>query len=191
MSNDLLKKVGAAREAAGTQAVSFLPPKEEEVEDNLNAGGEEDMEDDIIVEEERERQMTAIQVPKARCAICGYWVPWLKKEPADCSPSYPGCPIHSYGWEKAFPIEQAADQLIDFLSKDDNESIKEFVEAAPNIADILNSALGTLMELLSEDTETANDEDYAAGVRDDDDPQTEEDTEDEDGVMVVGKIDAQ
>jgi len=191
MSNDLLKKVRTAREKAGTQAVSFLPPKEEKVDDNFNEGGEENMEDDIIVEDGTERNMIPIQVPKAKCAICGYWVPWLKKEPEDCSPSYPGCPLHTYAWEKAFPIEQAADQLIDFLSKDDNESIKEFVEAAPNIADILNAALGTLMELLSEE-ESGEDASYqpldgSNTVSEDDDSEDEE----EDEVMVVGKIDAQ
>lgn len=184
-TTELLQKVIAAKRGI-VATESFLPPKPVEPEpepetDNLLGEGEEEME---------ERQLMTIQVPKAKCAICGYWVPWLKKEPADCSPSYPGCPIHTYDWEKAFPIEQAAEQLIDFLGKGDDSSIKEFVEAAPNIADILNAALGILMDLMTED-----DDDEDNGVESSatyvDTTAFENDEVEEDEVMVVGKIDPQ
>jgi hypothetical protein len=127
-----------------------------------------------------------ISVPKSRCVLCGYWVPWLKKQPDDCSPAFPGCPISSFYWKKEFPIEQAANQLIGFLENGDNLAVQEFSEMAPNITDIMNRAIEIIMDAEMEDTPEG--EPVDTDIIEEEGGEDLEDEEGEDNIVVVGQI---
>jgi len=159
-----------------------------------------------VEEEDESEDNFEITIPKVKCVICGYWIPWIKKEPKDCSPSYPGCPIHVFSWKRAFPIEQAAVQLINFLQEGDDVAIKEFVDTAPCISDIINHSVSMLMDAEEEEYDEPNGKDvYPAlthtdgtngpeedlGGKDTRSLIEEADEEDsqENDVMVVGTID--
>ena len=140
----------------------------------------------------REREnlgKTKISVPKSRCVLCGYWVPWLKKQPEDCSPAFPGCPISSFYWKKEFPIEQAANQLIGFLEDGDNVATQEFAEMAPNITDIINRALEILMDAeMAEDEESPQEREPEAVGAEEESVEGDMVEEEEEDIMVVGQI---
>lgn len=97
--------------------------------------------------------MQKIIIPKKKCVVCAYWIPFLGKKriPKDCSPAFPGCPVHAYAIDHQFPIRSAAIQLKQFQIEEDNKAIKEFFEKTPSkyVAKIMEMA----QELTEEDME--------------------------------------
>lgn len=100
------------------------------------------------------KTMATIKVtfPKKKCIMCAYWIPYLNKKkrtPKDCSPAYPGCPVHVYEMEYQFPVKAAAVQLRRFQTAEDGEALKEFFEKIP--AQYLNKVLELAANLTEED----------------------------------------
>jgi len=150
--------------------------------------------------EERKKIPTGgirITVPKAKCCICAYWVPWLadrRKAPKDCDPTHPGCPVHSYHWKREFPVKEAAVQLIAFLGDEDELAIKKFVETAPNITEIFNAAIAIVTEDYVEGAEkvTTLEEELDSEEEESEEEGSEAvnvEEEDNDDVVVVSQID--
>lgn len=108
-----------------------------------------------------ETKQIKVVVPKTKCVLCKYWVDWLPKKriPTDCSPAYPGCPVHIYNLVHEFPVKAAALQLRKFIDRGEDEAVQEFMSTAPNPSSIFKAAMKLTPEEVAAALEDESDED--------------------------------
>lgn len=105
-------------------------------------GGNPMSENTETVETETQGKIKIV-FPKKRCSICTHLVPWLGKKriPKNCDTDYPGCPTHAYEVVYAFPIENAAIQLLGYMADGDDDEINEFMSRVPNATEVMQRAM--------------------------------------------------
>jgi hypothetical protein len=107
----------------------------------------------VNVKGENKMSKFVINIPKKKCIACANFIPYLNKKkftPKDCTPAYPGCPVHSFEVVHAFPKKQAAIQLRIFIDNGEDDKVKEFIDSCPNASEIMQVALTLTLEEIEE-----------------------------------------